>query len=786
MSQISGRWSVSRSLVLAFAIAVGLILVVAACNGDEDVTTPETVEPATATPTATPLSIATATATPEPTVAPPIAIPTQTNDDDETEALIPSDLETYTDDLYGYTVDVPDNWTGARPESGPVSVATIFDTGTEDLTAESYVLFYGDEAHPADIAREQIAPLAGLSGFRTITESDIILDDGSEAHQVFYGYGTGSNEHRGSVTFVARGTMAMGIQVQAPRTIYERNFDVLESVSTSIRAVAPQPFGARKDDTLVLFLNRGPLTMDPGVSTDAGSSQYIRQIFSGLARLNTDLIPEPDLATWDVSEDGTVYTFTIKDGAQFHDGTPVTAQDFIFSWERALNRNLPPVGGSAASYLDDIVGAKAYHAGEADSVTGLEATDDSTLVVTIDEAKSYFISKLTHPSAYVVLQSNVPEVPDPRLVEEPDENGESSEDEQDEDAEGEAAPDPWYYTAIGTGPYRIVHYERSRAAHLTAFGEYLGPRHAIGNLVLRFHAGLSTAMVEEGFVDATTWLGSGDYDSLVEEESPLVDHITQTDALSVQYLAFNTVTGPRGDLEDPFTTAPFSDPDLRRAFLWAVDREAIYEEHAASGIKIAHGFMPPGLPGYDENIAEIRYDPVAAKELFDSTEFGQLDEDERVILVAGGGDSSDINRAIFTQWQENLGVRIQYRSIGRAYFYQLPAVVENGFHIYIYGWLADYPDPHNFLDVLFHTESPNNDGKMGSAAIDELLEQARTAGEGRLEQYREIERRMIQEAVAFPLFFGSDYILVSERVESLSLDAQGFLRLEDADLGSDE
>ena len=772
MSYTFGRWIAPRFVVLAIAIAFTLVLLFAGCNRDDEETTPEAVEPATPTPTATQISIPTATATSEPTATPPTVIPTQTDDEDETQALIPSDLTTYTDDLYGYALQVPNSWEGDRPTEGLLSITTIFDTGSEDIIAQTIVLFSADEAHAADIAREQITPLAGLSGFRSIAESDIILDDGGEAHQVFYGYGTGSNEHRGAVTFITRGTMAMGVQIQAPRIIYERNFDLLEEVSTSIRTVDPQPFGTPPDDTLVLYLDGGPLTMDPGVSTDAGSSQYIRQIFSGLVRLNSELIPEPDLATWDVSEDGAVYTFTIKDGAQFHDGTPVTAQDIIFSWERALNRNLPPVGGSAGSYLDDIVGAKAYNAGEVDSVTGLEATDDSTLVVTIDEAKSYFVSKLTHSSAYVVLQSNVPEVPDSRLVEE--EDTEVQEETSSEEAEDKEAPDPWFYTAIGTGPYRLAHYEQSRAAHLTAFAEYLGPQHSIGNLVFRFHAGLSTAMVEEGFVDATTWLGSGDYDFLVEEESPLVEHITQTDALSVQYLAFNT------------TVTPFDDPDVRRAFLWAVDRQAIFEEHGASGLKIAHGFMPPGLPGYDEGIAEVTYDPVAAKQLLDSTEFGQLDEDERIINIAGGGDLSSIDRDIFTQWQDNLGVRIQYRALGRAYFYQLPAVVEFGFNLYSYGWLADYPDPHNFLDVLFHTESPNNDGKSGSEEIDELLEQARIAGEGRLEQYQEIERKMIQEAVAFPLFFGSDYILVSERVGNLSLDAQGFLRLEDAELNSEE
>ncbi len=778
---VHGR-TTPRAMFVAFTLAFSLLLLLAACNGDDEATSlPETVVPATATPTATAAAAATATpvSTPTPATVPAIATPTQTDDGAETEAVISSDLVTYTDGLYGYALQVPEAWIGERPSSGLLSIVNVFETGNEDIHAQTIVLFSAEPIHAAEIAQEQITPLAGLSGFRTITEADITLDDGAEAHQVFYGYGTGSNEQRGAVTFVTRGTTAMGVQTEAPRTVYERNFDVLDTVSTSIRPVAPQPFGAPRDETLVLYLDGGPITLDPGVSTDASSSQYIRQIFSGLVRLNADLIPEPDLATWEVSEDGTVYTFTIKDGAQFHDGTAVTAQDIVFSWERALNRNLTAVGSSGSTYLDDIVGARAYAAGEADSVTGLDATDDSTLVVTIDEPKSYFISKLTHSSAYLVLESNVPEPPSPRLIEEEEEmDGEEEEDTpaeqtEEEDAEDVEPSDPWYYTSIGTGPYRLAHYERSRVAHLTAFEGYVGPPTTVGNLVFRFHAGIPAAMVEEGFADATTFIYAGDYDELVEEASPLVDKITSTDALSISYLAFNTVV------------EPFNDPDVRRAFLWAVDREAIFEEHAGSDIRLAHGFMPPGLPGYDEDIAEIAYNPVAAKELLDGTDFGQLGDEQPAIFIVGRREAGPITRAIMNQWQENLEVRIVYRAAGQAYFYQLPSILEIGFNIYSYGWLADYPDPHNFLDVLFHTESQNNDGKAGSDAIDDLLEQARTAGDDRLEQYREIERRMVQEAVAFPLYFGSDYILVSDRVKNLTLDSQGFLRLENVELDSE-
>ena len=761
------------SLYLPFILILSVALVLAACTqeDDEEPTPSGDVVPATPTPTFTP--IPTIDFMPTPTPVPSTQI--QTDDDDETLALISSQLTPYVDDLYGYSLRVPVTWTSERQGRNPLGVATSFDTGSEEILAQTIVLFRAEPVVAANFALEQLTPLAGLSGYRTIIESSIELDDGTEAYQVLYGYGTGSNEYRGAITVVARGTAGMGIQTQAPRTIYERNFDVLDSVSTSIRTVTPQPFGAPLNDTIVLFLDGGPLTLDPGISTDAASTQYIRQIFSGLVRLNTDLIPEPDLATWTVSDDGTVYTFTIKDGAQFHDGTPVTAQDFIFSWERAMNRNLPPVGGSAGSYLDDIVGAKEYHAGEADSISGLAAPNESTLVVTIDEAKSYFLSKLTHSAAYVVLEANVPEVPSPRLVEDDDDStdGDSS---STSDSEDEAPPDPWYYTAIGTGPYRLTEWSQARAMHLTVFPGYTGPAHDIGNVVFRFHAGISTNMVEEGFVDATTLLGLADYDALVEEDSSLLDQITRTESLSVHYLAFNTVTGPEE------TDAPFADPDVRRAFLMAVDREAIFEEHGASGIEIAHGFMPPGLPGHDADIEEITYDPDAAKLLFDTTDFGQLSEEEKTVYVAGSGDTGPIFRAIFTQWQDNLGVRIQYQALGQAYFYQLPQVIQIGYHIYSYGWLADYPDPHNFLDVLFHRESTSNEGKAGSAAIDKLLEEARTAGEGRLEQYQEIERRMMQIAIAFPLYFGTDFILVSDRVANLEIDAQGFLRLEDAEL----
>ncbi|MCK5577139.1 MAG: peptide ABC transporter substrate-binding protein, partial [Dehalococcoidales bacterium] len=149
-----------------------------------------------------------------------------------------------------------------------------------------------------------------------------------------------------------------------------------------------------------------PLTLDPAIAGDATSNEYILQIFSGLVRLDESLQPAPDIASdWDIGPDGRTYTFHLNTLARFNDGRPVAAQDFKYSWERALS----PATGSqtAATYLGDIVGAGEVLAGESDELSGVEVIDDHTLRVTINEPKSYFLDKLTYVTSFVVDSANV-------------------------------------------------------------------------------------------------------------------------------------------------------------------------------------------------------------------------------------------------------------------------------------------------------------------------------------------------------------------------------------------
>ncbi|MEX2373183.1 MAG: ABC transporter substrate-binding protein, partial [Dehalococcoidia bacterium] len=149
-----------------------------------------------------------------------------------------------------------------------------------------------------------------------------------------------------------------------------------------------------------------PITLDPHIAGDALSAEYIVEIFGGLVTIDPDLNVILDLAEEvDVSDDGLVYTFTIREDARFHSGRQVTAEDVQYSIERATSQELSSPTGLA--YLGDIVGAREHFFGLADTVEGIEVIDERTIAFTIDAPKPYFLAKLTYPTAFVVDRQEV-------------------------------------------------------------------------------------------------------------------------------------------------------------------------------------------------------------------------------------------------------------------------------------------------------------------------------------------------------------------------------------------
>jgi oligopeptide transport system substrate-binding protein len=485
--------------------------------------------------------------------------------------------------------------------------------------------------------------------------------------------------------------------------------------------------------TLKLY-GTDPTTLDPAVSADANSHEYVLQIFSGLVKLNDNLEPAPDIATWDISPDNLNFTFHLRDDVVFQDGRKVTAADFKYSWERACN---PSTGSSSAStYLIDIVGAREVIEGKAEEISGVEVVNDYTLKVTIDAPKSYFLSKLTYPTAMVVDKFNV--------------------------AEG----DSWWRQPNGTGPFKLNKWQQGDSLILERNNEYYGDIAHLEFVEFKFLSGIPMNMYETGEIDAA---GVSVYyiDRVTDTAGPFYQELQESPELSFYWIGFN-VTQP-----------PFDDVNVRRAFTLAVDKDKIIALTLRGLVQRAYGILPPGIPGYNEDLVGLGFDVAKAKELIAASKYGDIANLPPLTLTTSGygGEISQVLEAVIFQWRENLGVEVKVRQLEpERYVYYLKEEKDN---MYDMGWIADYPHPQNFLDVLFHTGMENNFGEYSYPTLDALLEQAGIEPDTvkSLAMYQRAEQMLVDDTAVLPLWFGRNYILVKPYVEGYELNAMGYVML---------
>jgi len=472
-----------------------------------------------------------------------------------------------------------------------------------------------------------------------------------------------------------------------------------------------------------------PSTLDPALTQDATSAGYIVEIFSGLVTLDWDLEVVPDIAeSWALSDDGTTYTFHLRHDVKFHDGKPVTAQDFKYSIERACD---PAIGSVVAdTYLGDIVGCQAKLRGEADKVSGVQVVDDHTLQITIDSPKAYFLAKLTYPTAFVVDQENV-----------------------------ESPRHPWTDRPNGTGPFRLAEYELGLRIVLERNEFYYGtPKPALERVNFLLAGGSPMTMYETGGLDAVS-VGMADIERVLDPSNPLNKELSITlPTLSLFYIGFN--------VQKP----PFDDQKVRQAFNYAIDRDKYVEVVKKTQVE-AEGILPPGMPGYNENLKGYSYDPERARQLIAESRYGDTINLPEITLSVSGGGGSPARQvaAIVEMYKQNLGVDIAiqqtewatYLQDLRAHRYQMFGLTS--------GWIADYPDPQSFLDILFHSESRNNDTDYSNPEVDRLLEEARVEQnyEKRMAIYQQVEEMILEDAPIVPLTHDADYWLTKPYVKGM-------------------
>lgn len=475
----------------------------------------------------------------------------------------------------------------------------------------------------------------------------------------------------------------------------------------------------------------GPITLDPAVSSELSSHAYIMQIFSGLVSLDDELKPAPDIAErWQKSPDGKAYTFFLRKGVKFHDGKEVTADDVKFSWERACN---PRTGSQTASmYLNDIVGANDVLAGRATDIRGIEVIDNHTIKVTIDAPKAYFLAKLSYPTAFIVDKTNV--------------------------AQGER----WWYKPNGTGPFKLKEWQEGKILVLQPNELYYQQVAKVSRIDFHLLAGTPMELYETDKIDVAQI-----YPEYIERASdkkgPFYKELTTFPELSLHYIGFN-VRKP-----------PFDDVNVRSAFCYAVNKERVIKITMKGTVAKAKGIIPPGMPGHNEKLSGFDYDVAKAESLIANSKYKSADKLPPIaITISGwGGDIGISLGAIIQDWRENLGVNVTVRQIEpQIFLYHLNEEVDEMFML---GWVADYPDPQDFLDNLFYTGASYNSGNYSNPALDKLLDQAAREPEHatRINLYHQAEQMVLDEAACLPLWYNTAYLLIKPYVKNYRLNPMG-------------
>ena len=429
-----------------------------------------------------------------------------------------------------------------------------------------------------------------------------------------------------------------------------------------------------------------PPSLDPGLATDTTSSNILLNIMDPLVKLDDDLKPVPALAeSWKVSPDGKTVTFNLRSDGKWTNGDPVTAGDFVWSWKRTIS---PDLAADYAYQFYGIVGAQEYNgckancAALADKV-GVKATDDSTLVVSLTSPQPWFIQQAAHHSFLAVNQKTV---------------------EQFGAKWTEAA------NIVTNGPFKLSAWKHDSEIDLVKWDEWRDAASVkLTSITGRMITDGTTSVqaFEAGEIDVNPNLPTAEIERL--KSTP---DYQQYPGLGTYYYGFNTKN--------------ISDPNQRRAMSLAIDRRTIIDQIAQADQLPASGFTPKGMPGYDELHQDSPWEPETAdmQQAKDLMAKVQNPKQDITLLLNDSPGHKEIAVAIQAAWKE-LGLNVKIKQQEWAQFLEfLGPPPDPSVDVYRSGWIGDYVDAINFLE-LWTCKSGNNNTNFCNPEYDRLVEKAR-------------------------------------------------------------
>lgn len=483
--------------------------------------------------------------------------------------------------------------------------------------------------------------------------------------------------------------------------------------------------------------NRGsaaePQSVDPHKTSTVYEANVLRDLFQGLVMQDEKANVIPGAAeSWTVSDDGTVYTFKLRKGGVWSDGSPVTADDFVFAFHRLED---PATGAEYASMLYPVKGAEDFNTnkGKAEDM-GVKAVDADTLQVTLKAPAPYFLEMLTHQATYPVNKASI-------------------------DKLGADWIKPG--KLVSNGPFTLAEWvpnDHLKLVKNPKFWDAANIKIDVVNFIPTEDRSSAIKRFEAGELDSYDDLPT---EQLADLKTKFGDQIRVGPQLGTYYFAIKT------------DKAPWDNVELRNAISMAIDRDFMAEKVWQNSMLPGYSMVPPGIEGYTPAMAKYA----------DTSQIDREDEAKKILEKLGYTPEHPLKMEIRYNTSENhkntavavqeqlkpLGVEVSLLNTDTKTHY---AFLQNkgNYDVARAAWIADYKDPENFLGIS-RKASGINYSNYNNPKFEEAMDKAAAAGgnsQERMKDLADAERILVDDAGIIPLLYYSYHDIVSSKLHGFT------------------
>lgn len=526
---------------------------------------------------------------------------------------------------------------------------------------------------------------------------------------------------------------------------------------------APQPASADKQVFRYPILDTDFGTLDPALVQNATDAYALETMFTGMVQLDSKgNVIDQLAASHQISSDGLTYTFTLRQGLKFSDGTPLTSQDVAYSINRVL---LPATKSQVAYYLSLLKDYDKVVSGKQATAIGdsILAPDPNTVKIIISKPAAYFLQALTYPVTYVVEKKII------------DQYGTKWTDHLDQGG--------------GDGPFKASSYSHTTGLTVVPNANYYGKQPQLKQIKFLISGDVDTTY--KGYLSGQFDLANVPPTELAKDKGRPDFH--KSPLLVIRYLTMN------------YLAKPFDNIKIRQAFALAVNKDLLVETVLRGAVTPTNHIVPQGMVGYNPSLTgpdgttSTKGDAVKAKSLLQQgmQEAGYASVSALPSITftyyTGSKPIANLVSALTQEWQTVLGINVKTTAVDFNKLVELEGNTNNSagpLQLWILGWQADYPDPQDWLSIFFTKGADYNNfnygqNKTANAAQQQAVQAQLTQADvnpdtnARVKVYNQAEQQIVNDVGWIPLYQSATESLLNPKVQGYTFSALGITAPDD-------